>query len=93
MKRLLAAAALAALLPNSASASCYCTCMNGHVEALCDNAIELRPICAPQVCPLVPPSIRPIPSPMVPPIGTSTCAPQQVWDANYRQYRWQTVCH
>jgi hypothetical protein len=40
----------------------------------------------------VPPSVQPVPVPMVPPIGTTHCAPQQVFNQWTRQYEWRTIC-
>ncbi|WP_285818833.1 hypothetical protein [Helicobacter bilis] len=36
-------------------AKCDCLCVNGNVEAICSNAYEVRPVCNPRVCPIVPP--------------------------------------
>lgn len=79
-----------ALLSPLAHAACTCVCVGGQVRAICQSALDLRPICAPQICPITPPSIAPIPSPIVPPIGTTNCHPAQVW--NGFQYVWRTVC-
>lgn len=40
--------ALIAVLP--AKAACVCRCVNEVMQPLCDNAIEIRPICPPTVC-------------------------------------------
>jgi hypothetical protein len=66
--------------------------VNGEVVPICRNAIDLEPICAPRVCPIVPPAIQPIPRPIVPPIGTKTCQPEQVYNEYTRRYEWKTVC-
>ncbi len=73
-------------------AACSCTCVNGQVQAICESAIDLRPICSPQICPLVPPSIAPLQTPMVPPVGTSHCRQVQAIDRYSGQYQWRTVC-
>lgn len=78
--------------PIVASAECVCSCVNGHVQALCRNAIDLRPVCVPRICPIVPPSIQPLTAPIVPPIGTNKCVPKQVWNPFARMYEWRLIC-
>jgi hypothetical protein len=73
-------------------AACSCTCVNGQVQALCSSALDLEPICAPQICPIVPPSIAPLQSPMVPPVGTYGCRQVQALNRYTGQYEWRTVC-
>ena len=80
------------LSSGSALADCYCTCINGEVEAICDHAYEMRPLCSPRLCPLVPPSLQPIQPPTLPPLGTEVCEQEQVWDYNYGKYVWKTIC-
>lgn len=75
-----------------ANAACYCTCLNGQNQPICDNAIDVRPICPPRVCPIEPPSVRPIQPPTVPPVGTRSCRLEQVWDHNYQRYVWKNIC-
>jgi hypothetical protein len=75
-----------------ASAECECACVNGTVQAICQSAIDLQPICAPTICPITPPAVTPIMAPQVPPIGTSQCAPRQVYDPATGQYVWQDLC-
>ena len=74
-------------------ADCYCTCMNGENQPICDSAIVLRPICPPKICPLEPPSIEPIQPPTLPPLGTEVCVQEQVWDYNLGEYVWKTICY
>ncbi len=71
-----------------------CESVNGQTQHICENAVDLRPICPLTVCNTVPPSVRPIGTPTVPPIGTTSCAPQQVQVQNVYtgQYEWKTVC-
>lgn len=73
-------------------AECQCACVNGTVQAICRNAIDLKPVCSPTLCPLVPPAVKPITAPQVPPIGTSHCAPHQVFDPSTGQYVWKQLC-
>lgn len=85
--------ALILFMPAFALGDCYCTCVNGKNQPICESTIDLPPICAPKVCPLEPPSVKPINPPTVPPIGTETCVQQQVWDHNKRKYEWKQVCY
>ena len=83
---------LVCLWSGIASADCVCRCVNGQVQALCRSSLDIQPICAPQVCQVVPPSIEPIATPRVPPIGTSSCRQVQVQNPVTRQYEWKEVC-
>ena len=89
--RILIAAALV-LASHAAHAACSCRCVNGSPQALCSNALEIRPICAPQVCAIAPPSVAPIQRPTLPPVGTSTCTQKQVLNPFSNRYEWKTVC-
>jgi hypothetical protein len=80
------------LLPTSASATCVCRCVNGEMQSICSNSIEVPPICPPTVCQIVPPSVAPVPTPMVPPIGATSCEPEQVLNPHTQQYEWRTIC-
>ena len=80
------------LLPTSVSAACVCRCVNGEMEPICGNSVEVPPICPPTVCQIVPPSVAPVPTPMVPPIGAESCAPEQVLNPYTQQYEWRTIC-
>ena len=60
-------------LTHEGSERCICTCVNGEVVPICDNALEIRPICPPP-----PPSIRPIEPLTIPLIGTSNCIHEEV---------------
>lgn len=85
-------AAFVAMVSFDAMAACQCMCVNGQVEAMCSSAIDLRPVCAPRVCPLTPPSVAPINRPRVPPIGTSECHMVQVLNPFSHRYEWKQVC-
>jgi hypothetical protein len=74
----------------AAQARCVCECVSGHVEHICESAIDIPPICAPTICPIVPPSIAPIETPALPPLGTTSCHMTQVW--NGYGYVWQRLC-
>lgn len=87
------AASVAALIimpAGKASASCQCACVNGEVEAICSSSLDLQPICAPRICPIVPPGVRPIESPTIPPIGASRCRSEMVWTG--QEYEWIRLC-
>jgi hypothetical protein len=83
---------IACAAANVANADCQCACVNGTVQAICESAIDLKPLCPPTLCPLAPPAITPIAAPTLPPIGTSHCAPKQVVDPNTGEYIWRTLC-
>ena len=72
--------------------SCRCVCIEGKVESLCQNAIELKPICGPQICPFPALGYRPLQPPTLPPIGTKSCRQEQVLNSTTSLYEWQTVC-
>ena len=76
----------------ASNASCVCSCINGSMEAVCSNSIEVAPICPPRVCPITPASVQPINPPTVPPIGTKQCTQEQVYNENARKYEWKQIC-
>ena len=80
------------LMPKGSLADCFCTCINGENQPLCDNTLEIPPICAPVVCPIEPPAIEPIEVPSIPPIGTKECWQEQVLNPYTNEYEWQEVC-
>ena len=89
----------AAFFVEEANAHCVCRCVNGSVQPICSSEVDLPPICAPIICPIVPPSVtqmQPSVTPMqpaiVPPIGTSFCSLQQVPSPYTNQYEWRRVC-
>ena len=75
-----------------ASAACVCKCVNGNVEAVCESAMDLKPICSPRICPLPSPSIAPLKMPSIPPIGTSQCRQERVYNQMLGIYEWREVC-
>lgn len=80
-------------LPQDGSARCDCRCVNGEVVPICDNALDIPPICPPGICPPPPPSIRPIEPPTIPPIGTSNCRYEQVLNPQTGRYEWKLICY
>ena len=93
MKIAIAAIALFSvlLLAPQAEAGCTCQCVNGQMQPLCDNAIDLPPICPPTICPIMAPSIAPLQAPRLPPLGTTSCRQARVCD-QFGNCRWQEVC-
>jgi hypothetical protein len=87
------AASVLAIAIVPAQAACVCQCVNGQMQPICENAMDLPPLCPPTICGIVPPSIRPIAPPMIPPIGTNSCGPEQVQNLVTGIYEWRTVCH
>lgn len=73
-------------------ANCSCKCINGRVEALCDNSYEIKPICQASICPLSAPSIAPMSPSTLPPIGTTQCDMEQVFDDYQGRYVWKEIC-
>ena len=80
-------------LPQEGSARCVCRCVNGEVVPICDNPLDIPPICPPTICPPPPPSIRPIEPPTIPPIGTSNCRYEQVLNPHTGRYEWKLICY
>jgi hypothetical protein len=90
MKKVILAAMI--LFPLNSFASCQCVCVEGQVQAICSNTLDVRPICAPRVCPIPPPSIQPIQQPRVTPVGTKSCTQKQVYNEESRRYEWKEIC-
>ena len=80
-------------LSSSAYSACTCECINGEVQAICSSSLDLPPICASRICPLVPPSIASLDSLTLPPLGTSHCTNMQVYNSYTYQYEWEEVCY
>ncbi len=73
------------IAPNSASASCACTCVDGNVVAGCTSDLDIPPICAMRTC--TQPTIRP-----PPPLGARhACLDTQVCD-QYGHCEWKPDC-
>ncbi|MGO4714923.1 hypothetical protein [Bradyrhizobium sp. 2TAF24] len=81
---------LALIVP--ADAACVCRCVDGQMQPLCNNTIDIPPVCMPTVCGIVPPSVAPIDMPRIPPLGASSCSQRQVQNPNTGRYEWQRVC-
>ena len=83
---------LALIAAAPARADCVCRCVDGQMQPLCSNSIDIPPVCMPTVCGIVPPSIAPIDMPKIPPIGTSQCSQRQVQNPATGRYEWRRVC-
>jgi hypothetical protein len=83
---------LCLILSKNIMAECTCECVNGQQQALCESAIDLKPICPPKICPQTSPQVQPIDPPRVPPLGTKNCEQKQVWNPQTLKYEWQEVC-
>lgn len=92
MRVQLAAVAFLLLGICRADAECVCQCTDGQMEPLCQNAIDLPPICPPTICPTMAPSIAPIAPSTIPPLGTSQCRQASVCDT-FGNCQWQRVCN
>ena len=79
-------------LVGSLMAECTCECVDGKVVALCENSLDIQPICPPRICPIVSPSIEPIQTPRIPPIGTTDCYQRQVYNKRTGEYEWKEIC-
>lgn len=90
--RLVGAIGVIMMLATPASANCVCRCVDGEMQPLCSNSIDIPPVCMPTVCAIVPPSITPITPPSIPPLGTSECSQRQVQNPDTGRYEWQRVC-
>ena len=91
--RVILAAMLGLALTAQAQASCECRCVDGQMQALCSSSIDIAPICPAAVCAIPPPAIAPIQAPRTPPLGTSECAPRQVFNPGTHQYEWRMLCN
>lgn len=91
MKKLLISSALS-LVSLGSYAACTCQCVNGQMQPICNNSMDMPPICPPTICPMTPPSVAPISPPAMPPLGTSQCSNEQVLNPYTRQYEWKRIC-
>jgi hypothetical protein len=78
-------------LGGAADASCVCACVDGHMQPICQSAIDLPPLCPLALCPLVQLSIAPLPPLTLPPLGTSQCRQARVCDRS-GECLWRPVC-
>ena len=73
-------------------AACSCQCVNGQMQPICNNSMDMPPMCPPTMCPMTPPSVAPISPSTMPPLGTSQCSNEQVLNQYTRQYEWKRIC-
>ncbi len=72
-----------------AHAACTCKCVLGNVVPVCDSAMDIRPFCAPRMCPVVDPN-KPIPQPK---LGAAPeCTQERVWNPYTAEYDWRAKC-
>src|SRR5258708_10743077 len=90
MKNLLAAVVLFASVAH-ANAECVCQCVDGRMQPLCQNSIDLPPLCPPTICPITSPSIAPINPAILPPLGTSQCHQARAC-GTFGNCQWQQIC-
>jgi len=76
----------------AASGGCECACVNGRVQPICSSTIEVKPYCAPTICPAPPPASTPATLPTIPPPGTSSCKLDQYWNPITNHSEWRQVC-
>lgn len=80
------------------SAECVCSCVNGRVEALCDNSFEMRPMCEMRLCeqemppPFKEPEMMFDDAVRLPEFGTNKCSNERVYNEMTNQYEWQVIC-
>lgn len=77
---------------NTANATCVCRCIDGQNQPICENTIDLRPVCPPKICPLRSPSVKPVSPPSLRPLGTSFCGMKQIFNPHTHRYEWRKVC-
>lgn len=76
-------------IPSQSEAACYCACVDGVKQNVCDAAYDLRQFCT-GYCAVQPPIIRPYQPYTLPPLGTTLCRKEQVCDGFTCE--WRTVC-
>ncbi|WP_186267794.1 hypothetical protein [Burkholderia gladioli] len=81
-----------AVLSQIALADCECRCVDGQVQAICSSTLDMRPMCAPQICPMRSLQMQPMTPMSMPPVGTSSCTMRQVYNPYSHQYEWQKLC-
>jgi hypothetical protein len=77
-------------LAGSAEARCVCRCVDGEMQPLCSNALDIAPPCM-GICGPVAPSIAPLAPLTLPPLGTTDCRMAQVCNG-FGNCGWQRVC-
>lgn len=75
-----------------ANANCVCRCVDGQMQAICSNTMQMPPNCPMTMCPTAPPTAAPMPSMRMQPHGTTSCSNQQVLNPYTGQYEWKQIC-
>ena len=86
-----AALLLTVALSSPLHAFCVCRCVDGRLQPLCTNTIEVPPVCPVRICPPGPATLPPVVAPKLPPAGTSACRQAQICD-RHGSCRWRQVC-
>lgn len=77
---------------SAVSAACQCACVNGRMQPLCANKVDLPPVCPVAVCPVPRVGVAPMAPVGVPPLGTKRCEQKLVTNA-YGAQEWKSVCY
>lgn len=75
-----------------ANAKCVCKCVNGKIEAIYDNILDLPSIYPLTLCPLLTPKLALLKVLSLPPIGTTECKEEQVYNSYLGDYEWKEIC-
>ena len=75
----------------TANAGCTCECVNGRMQPLCENSLDMPPICPPTICPIMAPSLPRFQRPWYHRSVHQECQPAQSCDT-FENCRWETVC-
>ena len=92
MFRMMSSVFVFLLVSTQVYAECSCECVDGQVQAICENPLEIQPICFPRMCPGELPIIKPLSLPVIPPVGTRDCRQERVYDPSTHTYGWETLC-
>ena len=91
MRSVLFALTLLLIGGGAAKAACPCLCVDGHMQPVCEGAIDPPKVCPPTVCPIPVPSVAPVIPPNVHGLGPSQCQQAQVCDTSGKCV-WEQVC-
>lgn len=91
--RIVAVMLAATTIAASAYAGCSCACVNGRMQPLCTNALDVRPICPATTCSVPSAGVAPVQPSFVPPLGTKRCEQKQVTNPYSGAMEWKSVCY
>lgn len=80
------------LFPGGSVADCVCRCVDGEMQAICEDVLDIAPFCPMRHCPLEPLELKPLPSLRLPPLLTKRCEHKQVLNPRTKQYEWRELC-